>query len=108
MLLNDPQFVEASRVLAERMFRAGATPAERIECGFRRLTGRRPTDDERGRLEALYADERAAFARDGRAGRALLSVGARPADPTLPVADAAALTVVASTVMNLDAAVFER
>ena len=43
VLLNDPQFVEAARLLAERMIREGGEDLEgRITYAFRLLTGRRP------------------------------------------------------------------
>ena len=42
-LMNDPAYVEASRVLAERMMReGGATPESRISFAFRLATARRP------------------------------------------------------------------
>ncbi|MBI3720926.1 MAG: DUF1553 domain-containing protein, partial [Fimbriimonas ginsengisoli] len=47
VLLNDPQFVEAARVLAERMMReGGAQPEPRIQFAFQRLTGRAPDKRE--------------------------------------------------------------
>ena len=45
VLLNDPQYVEASRVLAERMLREGGDALrERLAHGFRLATSRRPDD----------------------------------------------------------------
>ena len=47
VLMNDEQYVEAARHLAERMMREGGqTPADRIALGFRLATSRRPTADE--------------------------------------------------------------
>jgi hypothetical protein len=109
VLLNDPQYLEASRVLAERMIReGGASRAERIAYGFRLLTGRHPDEGELALLEKLDADEGAAFAGDLRSARAFLVVGRRAANVSLAPAEAAALAVVASTMMNFDGAVFRR
>jgi hypothetical protein len=109
VLLNDPQYLEASRVLAERMIReGGASKAERIAYGFRLLTGRHPDEGELALLEKLDADEGAAFAGDLRSARAFLAVGKRAAKVSLAPAETAALAVVASTMMNFDGAVFRR
>ena len=59
-------------------------------------------------LEKLYADERAAFAKDPGAARKLLATGEAPRNGVLPVAEVAAASVVASTVMNMDDAVTKR
>ena len=109
VLLNDPQYLEASRVLAERMIReGGASSAERIAYGFRLLTGRQP-DDGGAR------PPREARRRRGRGVRAGPAVGpgaprrGRAGGDGAPApAETAALAVVASTMMNFDGAVFKR
>jgi hypothetical protein len=109
VLLNDPQYLEASRVLGERMIReGGASPGERIAHGFRLLTSRPPHAGELEALEGLLAAELAAFEEDTAAARAFLRVGERRPDPAIPPAEAAAYAVVASTVMNFDEAVYKR
>ena len=109
VLLNDPQFVEAARGLAARMIReAGGDVGGRIVIGFRALTGRVPTPEERAALESLYGDELARFRRERGAAAALLAVGASKPAPGVDAAELAAATVVASTVMNLDDAVMKR
>ena len=109
VLLNDPQFVEASRALAARMIReAGGDVGGRIALGFRALTGRVPTSEERAALESLYRDELARFRRERGAAATLLAVGASKPAPEIDAAELAAATVVASTVMNLDDAVTKR
>jgi len=109
VLLNDPQYLEASRVVAERMILEGGSSApERITYGFRLLTSRVPDEKELALLESLLAEELATFERNREAARSLLAVGERAADPSLATAEAAAFTVVASTVMNYDEAVFKR
>ena len=109
MLLNDPQFVEAARALAARMIHeAGGDVGGRIALGFRALTGRVPTSEERAALESLYRDELARFRRERGAAATLLAVGASKPAPGIDAAELAAATVVASTVMNLDDAVTKR
>jgi hypothetical protein len=109
VLLNDPQFVEAARGLAARMIReAGGDVGGRIALGFRALTGRVPTAEERAALESLYRDELARFRRERGAAATLIAVGASKPAPGIDTAELAAATVVASTVMNLDDAVTKR
>jgi hypothetical protein len=108
VLLNDPQYLEASRVLGARMAAAGASTEARATYGFRLATGRRPTATELGVVAGLYDAERARFASSPAAAARLLAVGEAPRDATLPTADAAAWTIVASTLLNIDEAVNKR
>ena len=109
VLMNDPQYVEASRMLAERMIRSGGdTDADRVEWGFKTLTARAPSDLEREALLDLLASERDTFAANRRAARALLEAGEYPRDRRLPETEVAALTTVASTIMNHDATIILR
>ena len=108
VLLNDPQYLEAARVLGERMALASAAPPDRLAYGFRLATGRRPTVSERAVLANLLDDERASFAARPAAAEKVLRVGERPRDPRLAPAEAAAYAVVASTLLSMDEAVNKR
>jgi hypothetical protein len=108
ILLNDPQFVESARVLAEQMVRAAGTPAERVTLGFRRVITRAPTASEIVQLSRLFETTRTRFVSEPASAVALLSTGERPRDPALDPTELASWTVVASTIMNLDEAVFSR
>ena len=109
VLLNDPQFVEAARMLAERMLlEGGTTLEERLTFAFRLLTSRRPFEKELTLLDELYRQELATFKADRPSAAALLSVGEHPRDERLDPAEVAALTVVANTLMNFDEAVIKR
>ena len=109
VLMNDTQYVEASRKIAERMLvEGGPTLADRVTYGFRLVTGRRPTPSELRRLEGLYGDERAEFATHPDAARKLLATGQSPRVRSLADADLAAGAVVANTLLNTDAAVMKR
>ena len=109
ILLNDPQFVESARVLAEQVMRDGddARPTAST-LAFRRVITRAPSASEVTHLSRLYETTRARFAAAPDVAVALLATGERPRDPALDPADLAAWTIVASTIMNLDEAVTTR
>jgi hypothetical protein len=109
VLLNDPQFVEAARVLAERLVREFPVDgAARHHEAFRRLIGRAPDADEAAIVARAFDEQRRLYAADTAGARALLGVGASPHDERLPAVDVAATTAVASLIMNFDAFVVAR
>ena len=107
VLMNDVQYVEASRILAERVLRASGGD-DAIERAFRLLTGRRPRAEELAVLRDLRAAEERRFAAAPRDAVALLAFGEKPRDATLPAPQVAAMALVASTIMNMDAFVTKR
>ena len=83
VLLNDPQFVEAARVLAQRLVRQyPRDPAARHSEAFRRLTGRAPDAREADILAQTFEEQRRIYRADPQATRALLEVGRAPRDRT--------------------------
>jgi hypothetical protein len=109
LLLNDEGFVEAARGLAAVVLAAPASGVEeRIAGLFRRVTARVPEAAERAALEALLTRQRARFAADPAAARALVAVGHSTAGRGLDPLELATWTVVAQTVLNLDEAVMRR
>ena len=109
ILLNDPQYLEAARVLAEKMIREGGDHLDQqITYGFRAMTSRQPDARELNLLEALYQAEWEEFQTSPATADSLLVVGEQPRDLALPKAKVAALTMVASTLINYDAAVYKR
>ena len=103
VLVNDPQFVEAARVLAQRLWRhAPADAALRVEMAFRLATGRRPEPREREILEQAYEEQRALFGENPEEARQYLGTGEAPVLADVPVDELAATAVLASTLMNLD------
>lgn len=102
-LLNDPVYVEAARVLAERVVReGGSTVSDRIEWVYRQVLARRPQAGEQEVMEALVDSERQRFGNDAEAVKELLSVGARLPDAALNPVEVAAWTAVTRTLLNLD------
>jgi hypothetical protein len=103
ILMNDEQYVEAARHLAERMMREGGkSTTDRISLGFRLATSRQPTQDEIRVFQKLYSAQASAYARDGRAAAKLLSVGESQRDPKFDACELAAWTMVANVMLNLD------
>lgn len=109
VLLNDPTYVEAARVLAERMQKEGGDGLEeRIDFAFRLLSGRRPNEEEIGVFKNLYEDEKAKFTADRKSASELLQVGETPLDKSLDPSETAALAMVASMMINHDETYMKR
>jgi hypothetical protein len=102
VLLNDPTYVEAARVLAERIVREGGKKAEEgIRFVFRQTLGRLPRPAEVKVLEALYRKHLKEYQTDKAAAADLLRVGDRPAPTDIAAPELAAWTSVARVVLNL-------
>ncbi len=109
VLMNDPQYVEAARIMAERMRKEGGDDLRaQITYGFRLATGRRPKPAEVDLLVQLYQDEYRKFDADRPSADSLLAVGDYPPDPTLDRTETAALAIVASLMINHDEAYTKR
>ena len=105
VLLNDPQLVEASRKLAERMIDEGGTAtASRITHGFLLAMTRLPDREELNALSDLYEEEYERFAVSDASTKELLQVGNSPLSERFDLPSLAAYTIVASTILNLDEA----
>ncbi len=103
VLLNDPTYVEAARVLAERIQREGGTDLTgQIVLGFRLSTGRRPSEEEVALLVDLYEEEAVRYGSSLADVDSLFSVGEYLADTRLEPVRTAALAMVASVMLNHD------
>ncbi|MCH7990223.1 MAG: DUF1553 domain-containing protein, partial [Planctomycetes bacterium] len=103
ILMNDVQFVEAARKLAERMMtEAGSKPKQRIAFAFRMATSRRPTADETAVLLEIYHVHLAEYQKDKQAALKLVSVGEIKRNEALDVSELAAWTMIANLIFNLD------
>lgn len=102
-LQNDVTFVEAARALAERMMREGGGSADaRIAHGWRMVLSRMPTSDELAILKRSLERNAQYYAAHEGDARSLLNNGESNRDETLPLAEHAAYTIVAQTILNLD------
>ena len=105
VLLNDPQYVEAARALAARVLASeGTNQQEQIAEAFRWLTSRSPEAEELNTLTDLLEEQTRKFELDPTSARALVSVGMTPLRRTSDIVKLAAMTVVTSTILNLDEA----
>jgi len=108
VLLNDPQFFEAARVMGEATWGShGADFGSGLDDITLRLVGRLPKAGERERLGALWSEQRAWHLEHPDEAAAQLGVGERAAGnyATDQLAAVAAWTMVVQVVMNLDDAV---
>ncbi|MCB8932699.1 MAG: DUF1553 domain-containing protein [Fimbriimonadaceae bacterium] len=101
-MMNDPTYVEASRVLAQRVMKLGSTPRERLAKAFELALCRPPTDKELSILESGFAKRLAKYRADPAAAKELLAEGDAPIDPSVEPAVLAAYTIATSTILNLD------
>ncbi len=102
-MMNETQFVEASRALAERgMKEGGAKPEERLAYVFRLATARKADSKELAELLAAYKDHLAVYTKDVAAARKLIAVGESKPDAKLDPSELAAMTMVSNLLLNLD------
>ena len=107
-LMNDPTYVEAARFLAGRILtESGPDIGTRLSYGFRLVLSRTPRAAELTVLVNAYERSKADFASDPAAGAELLKVGATRSPETFDPVELAALTSVASTILNLDETVMK-
>ncbi len=111
LLLNEPQMIEASRALAERVLReagsvssadACAADRDRLTRMFRLAVGRRPDARELGELESAMGDFRAHYRTRAADAKKLIETGETRPDPRLAPAELAAWTMAANVILNLD------
>ena len=100
VLLNDPQFFEASRIFAERIIKSKDTLEDQISHGFRLATARHPKEEELKILIDLYKSQYQYFRQNRDKAYQVLSVGEKARDMNLYSVKTAAMTMVANTLLN--------
>ena len=102
VLLNDPTYVEAARVLAARILsECQADGDHRITWAWQQVLQRDPSDEERKTVADLLEKRLAAYRSDAKAADELLKVGQAPTPANLDKAELAAWTHVARILLNL-------
>jgi hypothetical protein len=107
--LNDPQYVEAARVLAERLMKqAPGDTGTQIATAYRLCTSQQVSEKQRAVLQELMADQKAHYQKQPKAAEELLAIGETKRNTALAAADHAALTATVLALFNYDPFVTKR
>ncbi len=109
VLLNGVQFVEAARVLAEKLLAEtqGDAPAT-LALAFERLTSRPPDDTQRVILQRMYAGQLEWYAARTEDAAKFAGLGQTKRNEALPAVEVAAAASVINALMNYDESVVKR
>jgi hypothetical protein len=99
VLLNDPQYVEAARVAAEKLIKK-YQPQEQLAKAFKLSTGRQADAKELEIIEQFYQEEEDRFTQNKGDAMAYLSTGSKPLDNSLDPVRVASLATVINGIMN--------
>ena len=109
VLMNDPQFVEAARVMAQKVQQvAEGNLKAQLTYAWKASIGRSPSSKEVGFLLEFFQHQLDTFQDAPEKAKELLAIGKHPQDPSLDQAYTAALTMVNSTILNHDEAYMKR
>ncbi len=101
VMLNDVQFVEASRAFAQQILHRSGDDEARLHWAFMQATSRLPTVDEDAVLRGALTRERAHFASSPADALSILEAGESPRDESLSSTEHAAWSQVAALLLNL-------
>lgn len=109
ILLNGVQYVEAARVLGEKLhLEAKGDVPKMIKLGFLRCLSRQPDTDELQICTQLYQEQLAHFKAHPKEAEELLKTGNAKRDASIPPAEASAAAVLAQALLNHDACIVKR
>ena len=101
LLLNDPQFIEAARVMAENSILSGDKSLDKkLSTIFREITGRTIKERELETLKRFYREEKEKFFKNPSKAIAYLKTGEKPINRKAGIINTAALATVISGMMN--------
>ncbi len=109
VLMNDPQYMEAARVLGERMIKEGGKePDKQIIFAYEALVGRYPRNEEIRLLKQYYYEELNDLKKNPAKALQVLNVGEFERDKSLNPIELAASSMVATTLINFEETVMKR
>jgi Protein of unknown function (DUF1553)/Protein of unknown function (DUF1549)/Planctomycete cytochrome C/Concanavalin A-like lectin/glucanases superfamily len=101
--MNDVQWVEAARALAERVIReSGRNQDQRMDRMGLILLARVPPPHMAAALEKSLTEMQKHYAANLKDARALINIGEKKPDSSIPEPELAAWTMIASEMLNLD------
>jgi hypothetical protein len=101
VLLNDVQFVEASRAFAERILAQPTDETQKLSWAFEECVSRPPTNAELSVLTGALHRERTRYNNDQSAAEDYLANGESPRNANIPTIEHAAWSQVAALLLNL-------
>lgn len=102
VLMNDPQFVEAARALAEQSLKITSDEKARAAWMLKTVFSRPANASDLADMISAAAEFKAIFDADSEAAKKLISTGDSRPDESLNIIELAAWTMVANTLMNRD------
>lgn len=102
VLLNDPQIIEASRILAKNAIDRNKETNDQISYIFKQATSRAPDEAELTMLANYYDSMLQKVEGEGIEAQEYLSIGATEMNSNISVSQLAALALTAHTILNLD------
>jgi len=103
VLLNDPVYVEAARVLGQRIMQeGGSSVGERIAFAFKLCTARAARPAELEVLARLFDAQLSKFKQDPQAATKLFGIGESPRAADVDAGELAAWTAIGNVLLNLD------
>lgn len=101
-LMNDVQYFEAARSLAQRLMQTQGSIDSRITAAFRAVTSRYPTAQEAEIIRRTFDQHLASYRAKPDQAKQAISFGESKADEKLEATELAAWTLVANLLLNLD------
>lgn len=111
VLLNDPQFIEAARMLAQRMVQEGGESLiDQIVYGFRQVITRPPNAPELELLKTIYTErfDSLAGVDFSKEDASIEQMGELKWEKDLDLRNLSALTAVSLAILNFDEAIVRR
>jgi len=102
--LNDVTYVEAARVMAQRIMRDSENSTSRLETAFRLATSRNPDGKETQILQSRLAALMQQYSQTPDEAKSLIQTGEFARDETLDPVEHAAYTNICLLLLNLDEA----
>ena len=102
--LNDPVFIEAAEHLARQMLQQGSSIDEQLDYGYRRVLFKPPSKSTLTTLKTLYQDVWASKRKEGDSSEFVIE---KVRDIHLDMPEFAAMSVVASALLNLDSVIMK-